>query len=237
MLLFSAAVWLPRPLPALAAEHPIEEVFAPGLKDLTLTAKRKQINLRELNKISRDYANAYRVGDSRIYLKEPGRFRLDAKAGPFKFSYIIVGTRKVTRAPFVNEVREIGVDPGKRQGPLEVGIVTPSLLPGYTVEFVESGKEDERPVYRYRLRYSHDLERYDLITVDSERHCLVKRQLYTQMHGKLKMSFAFANPKKVGAVWIPTRIEVRNAEGKLAGVTEQSDIVVNSNLNDDLFQI
>jgi outer membrane lipoprotein-sorting protein len=241
VMLFTAPIAPGAPTAGASAgeQRSIQDIFAPGLKDLTVNLRRKDINMRELNKISRDFANAYRMGNSLIRMKEPDKFRLDARVGPLKFEYIVNGGRRITRAPLVKEVREIGTDPGKRQGPLEVGLVTQGSLIGYKVEHLDCTTEGGQSVCRYRLRYSHLPERYELIWVDTERKCLKKRQFWTneeKLNTQYKMEFTYLEPRKVGAVWVPTRIEVRNSQGRLAGVTEQTDIQVNTGLEDSLFK-
>jgi outer membrane lipoprotein-sorting protein len=220
-----------------ANNHPIQSMFAPGLKDLSLTTVRKEIHIEELNKISRDYANAYRIGRSKVMLKEPDKFRMDARVGFVKFEYVMNGPRKVIRTPLTKQFDDIGTDPGKRLGPLEVGLVTPGALIGYDVEHVGCSTEEGRRVCEYKLYYAHNHERYELVWIDAERKCVKKRRLYTLMYGKYKMELTYSAPKQVGNLWIPTVIEVRNAEGKLAGITHQQEIKLNPGLDDSLFKI
>ncbi len=219
------------------ADVPIEQVLAPGLQDLTLTTRPREMNVQELNKIGRDFSNAYRVGRTRIMMKEPNMFRLDANVLFFKVEYIINGKSRVARFPAKSDRDEIGDDPGKRQGPLDVGLITAGSLRGYTVEFVGAGTEAGRPSLCYRLRYAHDTVRYELLWVDSERKCLLRRQCWTAWLGKRKMEYTYLDPQKVGSLFIPTRIEVRNADSKKAGMSEQSEFKVNSGLEDSLFQL
>lgn len=215
----------------------IDRLLVTELKDLKLTAVRKEVNIEELRRIDPDYANAYRVGRSTIMLKEPDKFRMDARAGFIKFEYVISGPRRVMRAPLIRQIDEIGVDPGKRQGPLEVGLVTPGCLRGYEVAQVARTQVGDRPAYQYRLTYAHDHERYELVWIDAERKHILKRKLWTKFQGEYKLELTFLKPKQFGDIWIPTRVEVRNARGALAGVTEQSDITVNGGLDDKLFEL
>lgn len=220
-----------------AGKHPIQGVFVPGFQDLSLSTVRKEIHINELNKISRDYANAYRIARSKVMIKEPDKFRMDARVGFVKFEYVMNGPRKVIRAPLTKQYDDIGTDPGKRLGPLEVGLVTAGALIGYDAEHVGCFTEEGRRVCQYKLYYAHNHERYELVWIDAERRCLKKRQLYTLMFGKHKMELIYREPKQVGNLWIPTKIEVRNADGKLAGVTQQEDIKLNTRLSDDLFKL
>lgn len=215
----------------------IDRLLVTELKDLKLTAVRKEVNLEELRRIDPDYANAYRVGRSTIMLKEPDKFRMDARVGFVKFEYVMNGPRKVIRAPLTKQYDDIGTDPGKRLGPLEVGLVTPGTLIGYDVEHVGCTTEEGRRVCQYKLYYAHNHERYEYVWIDAERKCVKKRRLYTLMHGKYKMELIYSAPKQVGNLWIPTVIEVRNADGKLAGITQQQEIKLNPGLDDSLFKL
>lgn len=216
----------------------VQDACASDFKDLSLALRRKAINLGELNKISKDFANAYRVGSSKILMKEPDKFRMDAKVGPFAFVYVINGEKKATRAPFVNEHRDIGIDPGKRQGPLDVGLLTKGCLRGYNTSFVSAAKgEDGHEIACYKFVYAHDTERYELLYVDMKLKCLIKRELFTQIHGQKKMVFLFSRPVQVGPLWVPQEIKVLNADGKVAGITEQVNIKVNTGVEDGPFKL
>jgi len=218
--------------------HRIEEAFAPGFQDLSLVTVHKKVNVDELTKIGRDYANAYRISRTTVRMKEPGKFRMDARVGFIGFEYVMNGARKVIRAPLTKQYDDIGTDPGKRLGPLEAGLITPGALVGYDPgEHLACFVEDGRRVCQYRIRYTNDKERYELLWVDAERKYVKKRQFYTLIFGKYRMELVFSEPKEVHGLWIPTRVEVRNADGKLAGVTEQKDLKLNTGLSDDLFKL
>ncbi|MDH7569581.1 MAG: hypothetical protein QHJ73_08355 [Armatimonadota bacterium] len=222
---------------AAEAAPTIQSVFAPGVRDLALNARPVKADIEQLKKIGKDFPNAYRVTKMRFIMKEPDKFRMEVWAGPLKFIHLINGGNKATYAfGMWRKSKPFGDDPGKRQTPLDLGIVTPGTLRGYKAEYVGAGTEEGRPVYRFRLRYAHDLERYEVISVDTERKCLVKREMHTRIHGGFKCEFTYSDPVQVGAVWIPRRIEVRNEDRRLAGVTEQSDPVVNAGVSDALFR-
>jgi outer membrane lipoprotein-sorting protein len=44
-------------------------------------------------------------------------------------------------------------------------------------------------------------------------------------------------PTQVAGVWVPTRIEVYNGEGRLAAVTQYKQVKVNTGLSESLFRI
>jgi outer membrane lipoprotein-sorting protein len=55
--------------------------------------------------------------------------------------------------------------------------------------------------------------------------------------GKLLFRVQYSNPRKVGdVIWMPTKIEVYTSDGEKAGSTEYSDIKVNSDISDSLFE-
>lgn len=216
----------------------IQSVMAPGFKDITLDARPIKANIAELNKIGKDFANAYRVSRMRFLIKEPDKFRMEVWAGPLKFVHVISGGSKSTRA-FGKDFRakDFGDDPGKRQTPMDVGLITPGTLRGYDVAYISSGTEAGRPAVKFRLRFAHLPERYEVLTIDSERKTLLKRELYTTDGGKFKCDFTYLDHQRVGSLWLPKRIEVRNAAHKLAGVTEQKEFKINTGVSDSLFKL
>lgn len=225
---------------ALEAAPTIQSVFAPGLKDLTVYARPEpgKTNMEALKKIGSDFHRIYQVKRVQFSIKEPDKFRMDVSAGLVHLVHVIVDGRKTTYVMGVRRPsKPFGDDPGKRQTPMDVGVITPGSLRGYRVEYLGTGQEQGRPVLRFRLRYAHDTARYELLWVDSERKCLVKRTLHTRMFGEKKCEYTYHDPQRVGSVWIPTRVEVRNKDGELAGVMLQSDFKVNSGLADSLFEL
>jgi len=50
-------------------------------------------------------------------------------------------------------------------------------------------------------------------------------------------TFLYENPKQIGGVWMPTKVTVRNADNKVAGVMNYEGLKVNVGLEDSLFKV
>ena len=222
------------------AEESLREFAEPGLRDFSATAVVVQKNEDELRKIDPSFAQGYRFRESLIQYKEPLKLRVDSKAGWLAVRYVINGKRKSTQVPGLHlfKVKDIAGHPGEEQGMLESGIVTPGFLAdSIASRFVGHQSLDGRrvPVFEFwPTDESHS--RHHFLWMDPEKR-LVLRHDVENRSGGLKVRYMFKQPTQVAGVWVPTRIEVYNAEGRLAAVTHCTHIRVNTGLSESLFRI
>jgi hypothetical protein len=78
--------------------------------------------------------------------------------------------------------------------------------------------------------------RHHFVWMDPEKRIILRRDVHHRSGG-LKMRFLLKEPKKVAGVWVPTRVEVLNAEGRLGAVTRYTSVKVNTGLSESLFRI
>ena len=222
------------------AEEALRDFTQPDLRDFTASAVIVQKNDAVLHKIGRSFAQGYRVRESLIRFKEPLKLRVDAKAGFLSVRYVINGKRKSTQVPGLHlfKVKDIAGHPGEEQGMLESGIVTPGFLAdSIASRFVGHQSLDGRrvPVFEFwPTDESHS--RHHFLWMDPEKR-LVLRHDVENRSGGLKVRYMFKQPTQVAGVWVPTRIEVYNAEGRLAAVTQYKLVKVNTGLSEALFRI
>jgi outer membrane lipoprotein-sorting protein len=225
--------------PRAGAEETLDHYAQTALQDLSATAVLAQKSEPALRQIGDGFEKGYRVGRSALKLKEPGKVRVEGKYGLFSVVYVINGDRKLTSVPtlHIRKVKDISRRPGERQTSLDIGVITPSLLPQLNSQFV-----------RYETRGGKKLAVFDLwfkaepggrkhtIWIDPATRTIVERQVFHRKGG-LKMRYLYQNPVRyAGGVWLPTRVELYNAAGQLAAATRYDNVQVNGGLSESLFQ-
>ncbi len=154
-----------------------------------------------------------------------------------KFEYIIAGGRKIFRAPKVriNKTDDYSKDPAKLQTPLDLGLVTPQLWENRKVEIVDDPDAQANGEIKLKLTWFKG-DMYNLTWIDAT-NLWLKRFEKHDCAGSLKARVVYSNPVNAGGViWMPTKVELFAPDGTKAGTTELSDIKVNTNLPDSLFQ-
>jgi len=222
------------------AEEALQEYAQPALHDFSATAVIAQKNEDALREIDPNFAKGYRFRESVIQYKEPLKLRVDSKAGLFSVRYVINGKRKSTQVPGlrINKVKDITGRPGEEQGMLDSGILTPGFLAdGVASRFVGMEKLDGQTVPVFEFWYTDERHsRHHQVWIDPEKRFILRHDVYNRSGG-LKMRYMLKQPTRVAGVWVPTRVEVYNAGGRLAAVTRYTSVKVNTGLSESLFRI
>lgn len=220
---------------AASAAPPLEQFASTNVKTLSLSSEITTENQSELKKIPGDIALAYRLHRGSMQYEQPGLLRVEATI-PLLGSgyYIINGNRKLTVAPFVHRVQDVTGAPGKKQTLLDFGLVPPELFDDYTAVFEK--KDGIYDVYNIIPKLKSDTYHYE-IWIDPATKTTFKRVEYDR-HGVLTKIVYYKNPVQIApGIFIPTRLELYNAQNKLAGVTGYQDIKVNQPLSPSTFKI
>src|SRR5262249_40208326 len=130
-----------------------------------------------------------------------------------------------------------GESPGKRYTLFDIGVLTPSALAVMESKYLRSEVQDGVTAQVFEMNYRGDDTSRFTIWVDLVRRVVLKRAWYNGS-GKLKAVFLYQEHRQVRpGLWAPTRLEIRNGEDAVAGVTSYSDLKVNQGLDDKLFII
>lgn len=214
-----------------------------GFRDATFTAQVADANQRELQKINKDFANSYRFKSSKVWMKEPLMLRMESVVDDTQIFFIVNGSKRLVRVPRagISQRENLAKAPGKRQTPLDFGLLTPSLFVNFfTGKFVrEEARGDFAGDMVFDLTYVPSLDdtTRHRVWIDPKMRFTTKREWYSQNGGFLVATFTYSEPKQVGGVWMPTRVTVRNADGKVAGSSVYKDLKVNTGLADTLFKV
>lgn len=221
---------------AMAQSQDINDYVQTRLRDLRATIRQQTANQRELERINKDFANSYRVKQMTARYKEPLRMRLESKIGVVNVVYIINGNHKHVSAGPIRNTDDISNAPGKRQSLMDFGILTPGFMKLVNARFLRFDTEDGKRYAVFELTWanSDDTSKH-IVWMDEKTRTVYKREWYNQQ-GKFMATFYYKNPVEVApGIWVPTRMEVYNAAGKLGGVTTYVDLRVNEGTPDNLF--
>lgn len=231
-LLAAAAIALGQTTPTIGS------VTVQGLQDITFTMTVSNANQAELRKINTDFAQSYRFRSTLVQLKEPFKLRMTGTVEDMDVLFILNGTSKLVRIPRagLNQRFNHANEPGKRQTAFDFGLLTPQLFNGYLVaKYVRTERASGEYVFdvNYDPRFN-DKTRFR-IWVHPQTRFMSKKEWYSQMGGHLVATFTYDNPTTVSGVRLPTRMVVRNADNKQAGISTYSNIRVNTGLAESLF--
>ena len=218
----------------VSAAPSIQTFVSASVKTLQLSSEIVTENQDELRTIDGDIALAYRLHRGSMAYEQPGKLRIDASIPHLATGYYIInGNQKLTVAPFVHKVQDTTGAPGKRQTLLDFGLVSPELLTDYTATFLR--RESGLILFQIQPKQAGETQK-DLVWIDPKTHITTQRYNYNR-DGKLIKWFLYKNPKLVGGVYVPTRVELYNPQNKLAGATVYENIRVNLPLSENLFKI
>jgi outer membrane lipoprotein-sorting protein len=216
----------------------IDHYLQHDLRDIEFTTKVLKANQEELKKVNNDFGQLYRFDTIKVEIKEPFKVRLDASVEDTNMLYLVNGTTQLIQVPRMRvKVRtELEDKPGRRQTAFDFGLLTPSLFDSYlNAKFVRMDRATGDPVFDITYQYKSDTTR-SRIWIDPARNIISKREWYNQW-GRQLATFYYLKPEQVDGVWLPTRLEVKNVDDQVAGITQYQSIHVNTGLSDDKFVV
>lgn len=228
-------------LPAASAvPTDIRAYVCARLDDFTATGVVVSSNQRELEKINRDFGFLYRFNKVLMRYKEPNKVRIEGTVEGTKGVYIVNGTIQIVSVPKIrlHTRRDFGKSPGKRKSLADMGLVSEYYLTYTNFKFLREGTVDGTTVGVFEMTYKdhdEDSSRH-VFYIDPVTKVIRKRDSYRQ-DGTFQAVYYYRDVQQVApGIWFPTRIEVQNADRKVAGVTRYDNIKVNTGLPDSLFE-
>ncbi|MCW5943798.1 MAG: outer membrane lipoprotein-sorting protein [Fimbriimonadaceae bacterium] len=225
--------------PSGAADPTSDDIASVGFKDASFVARVKVGNQNELNKINKDFGQSYRFKWTKVQVKEPFKLRLESTVDDTDITFVLNGATRLLRVPKarISNRENLAKSPGKRQTLLDFGIITPSLFADlFNAKFVRVDRRTNDLVFDLTYKPSLDDTSRHRVWVDPEKRYVTRREWYAQNERQLA-TFYYEEPKQQNGVWFPTRLTVRNAEDKVAGVTNYEELKLNSGIADSVFAV
>lgn len=220
----------------------INEFWQADLKDATFNARAVSANQAELRKINKDFAQSYRLmGNSGLVrLKDPMKLRIDGKEDDTVVQFILNGGKRLVRVPRsgLSIPTDVSKRPGQRQTWLDFGVLSPALFKDlFQAKFVRNDRQTSEPVFDLTYFPNLDDDSRNRIWVDPKKGITTKREWYSQLDGRLMATFLYEAPRQVNGVWFPSKVTVKNADNKVAGVMQYENLKINAGIADDLFKV
>lgn len=223
-----------RPAAAQTAGSDLSACAVAAIRDFEAQVTVEKADLPQLEKINKDFGIIYRLREVTVRYKDPDKFRLDNRLGVF----IVNGSMRYIRVPQLRlrKKDDLGGDLSKRYSLLDIGIVTPSRLEQLHWRYLKQETVQGRPMPAFEVSFSEDDPDRFIVCMDTEKKHVARRQ-WLDREGKLRATFDYLQPVEVTpGVWVPSRIEVRNSDGVLAGAAKYSELKVNCAPPDSLFE-
>ena len=218
----------------------IKDVIPTGFRSATFSAFVGSASQVELQKINKDFAQSYRFKSMEVWMKEPFKIRMQSMVDDSEILMVINGPVRKLSIPKarLSQKFDLAKQPGKRQTAFDFGFLEPSLFDGF---FQATYVRTERTTGEYVFDVTYvptlkDKSRHR-IWIDPAKKIITKRQWYANRGGFLMATFDYLEPVQIGGVWIATKINVTNADNKLAGTTVYKNVKVNPTIEDSMFNV
>jgi outer membrane lipoprotein-sorting protein len=206
------------------------------IKDLSVALRivPEETNFDELKKIGGAFATSYRVPTYELYYKAPNKLRVEGKSGPLSALLIYVGDTKTYRIGPLKKTENVKGNPGKKQSLMDVGVFAHDwLLTDYQAMFQR--KESALRVYKL-LQRGTDNKSHEQVWVNPKTF-LTERRLSFNSEGVLQKEIRYTQARELRpGIFLPARVEIYNALGKLGAVQTVESAQVNVGLSESLFQ-
>ena len=216
--------------------------FTTRIADLQTTVRVTECDPSALEKIGQDFKQTYSIRHLTFLYKNPDKIRLEGHSPTLGTALMILnGATRYFSVPRlrVKKTEDLESTPTRRQSLLEYGgLLSADTLSFMKGQFVRQETVNGSPADVFDLTYQGVASgSHYRLWIDPRTDVTLKRAWY-DLHNNLKATFFYEEPREVSThVWLPSRIEVKNAEGATAAVTTLSDVKVNQGLPDSLFSI
>jgi outer membrane lipoprotein-sorting protein len=204
------------------------------IRTLQMDTSVVQENRDELTKIGGDFAMAYRFHKVTLSYSQPDKIHFESVVAGMHIAYTINGNTKYTSIPtvHVHKVEDVTNAPGKKQSLLDCGLLPPEEFNLFYATYIR--KDGNQLVYRLSPKQASE-RFHDMMWIDPVTHITTKREHYNQ-DGKLMAWYLYKNPIRARPkIYVPSRVEVYNAENKLAAVTVYTNVKVNLPVDNSIF--
>ncbi len=219
--------------------RPLSDLMT-SVSDVEATIHVTKFEATEAEKIGQDFKRTYALRNVTLQYKQPNKLRIDGRSAIFGSAILILnGATRFYSVPKlrIHKLEDLENSPGKRQSMLEYsGVISPDTLQYMKGSFVREEKVDGQPALVYNLNYSGmEGGSHYRLWVDPRTHITVKREWFDATNN-LRATFFYLDPLEISpGIWLPTRLDVKNAGGITAVSSAYSDFKVNQGLTDNLF--
>ncbi|HLJ56066.1 MAG TPA: outer membrane lipoprotein-sorting protein, partial [Chthonomonadaceae bacterium] len=192
--------------------------------------------------IGSDFKTTYSLRTLTLQYKQPDKIRLEGHSQTRGGAVLIMnGAMRFYEVPKLKlkKTENLEAHPGKRQSLLEyAGLISQGTLQFMDATLLRQEKAGDRAAQVYELRFQgEEKSSFYRVWLDNQTHVTVKREWYGS-DGKLRATFLYDDAREIApGTWLPTKVEVKNADGLVAAELSVSEIKPNQGLTDAPFTV
>lgn len=210
------------------------------LNDLQANMQVTVQNPKQVQALDGDLAKLATLQQITLEYKEPNRLRLSAvssQEGPM--ALIVNEAQRIFMEPDrkILHKQNVSTNPNRRLSVLNFcGLLTPGLFDTLRARYVRQEQINGTNTVVYDLSYwGIEASPYHRVWIDPATHVILKRAMYDG-GGKLKLIAYYEQPHQIAPnIWLPTRVEMRNADQQMFASFTLSAARINQSLSDTRF--
>jgi outer membrane lipoprotein-sorting protein len=217
-----------------AATPSWETIATDKIKDMTATLVVQDVNRDELRKIGGSFATTYSIKRMNMAYQQPNKARFEARFLGAQVLMVYNGDTKKFHIPGRTETKNIAGQPGQKQTLMDLGIFAKDYLTtDYEAHYLRT--EGDLQVYKLSQRNTTNTS-HEIVWVNPKTSIIEKRQSYNGDNKFIK-EIRFTNPAQPRpGIYVPTRIEIYNTEGKMGAAQSIEEIKVNLGVDASQFE-
>ena len=220
---------------AFAVGPTVESLWNDKITDMSAQLNIQEVDRAELKKIGGAFATTYGGKRMDMTYQFPNKARFEGKVSGFSGKMIYNGDKKAFNIIGIQKTLNTKGQPGQKQSLLDLGIFAKDyLLTDWEAKYerTENGLHVFKLVQRDSTNGSHEMVWVNPKTAITEKRVSINGDNIVQKELRYK------NPKQVKpGIWVPTRIEIYNREGKLGVAQSIDEIKVNEGVDAKQFDI
>ena len=212
----------------------IQKLVTAKITDVTATLHVTETDMAELQKAGSSFKETYRFKRMNVAYKYPNRLRMQTKVLGQDVLLVYNGDVRYYKIPLHSESGSVAGHPGEKQSLLQFGVFAPDYLElDYEPHFVRTDSKGLAVVKLTQRRTQN--KSFEMLFINPQTHLIERRESFNG-DGKLNMELRYLNPTQVSpGIYVPTRIEIYNPEGKRGAVQTVENLKVNTGVSDAQF--
>lgn len=213
-----------------------EQIANKKIQDLAATVTLRESNRAELKKMGGAFATNYSAKEGKMFYKFPSKLRFETKYLGAAVNMIYNGDTAKFKGPVgINGTRNTFGKAGNKQTLMDFGILAGDYISSdYNPIYVRT--EGKLHVFKMMQRNTSNTS-HELCWINPDTSIIEKRVSYNG-DNILQKTMLYKNPQMIRpGIWVPTRIELYNKDGKMAVAQSMDNIKVNLGVDEELFNV
>lgn len=220
---------------AFAANTAADAIWTDKIKDMSAQLNIQETDRAELKKIGGSFATAYTGKRMDMSYLNPNKARFEGKVSGLSGKMVYNGDKKAFKIFGISKTLNTKGQPGQKQSLLDLGIFAKDWL---TTDWEAKYQKSEGGLNVYKLIQRDSTNgSHEIVWVNPKTAIIEKRVSYNG-DNVFQKEIRNKNAKQVKpGIWVPTRIEIYNSEGKLGVAQSIDEIKVNEGIDEKRFDL